>query len=73
MIPKPQTLVWVHFELVVAGPVVVTSDSGLETFPGGMTRGGIEIPTAILSNVCVTIKTEAGATTDDSNEDAECW
>ena len=68
---KLQTLVWVHFELVVAGPGIATSLSGLDAV--GMTRGGMEMgPTAILSNDCPTIRTEAGATTEDNSEDAEC-
>jgi hypothetical protein len=67
-----RTLVCVHFELVRAGPV--TSASTLAAvaipFPPEMTRGGMA--TGARSNDWPTIKTEAGATTEESSDEAEC-
>lgn len=65
------TLVCVHLELVIVGPVA-TSVSMLvaavvKPFPPEMMSGGI-----VRSKDWPTIKTEAGATTEDRSEDAEC-
>ena len=73
------TLVCVHLELVIVGPVAVTSAVSMLAaaaaatavvvipFPPDMTSGEM-----VRSKDCPTIKTEAGATTEDRSEDAEC-
>ena len=66
-----------HLELVVVGGPLTSGSmpiaaAAVDPFPADTRSGGMVTLPVDRSNDWPTISTEAGATTDDSNDEAEC-